>query len=101
MGEVSRASLAQRECPHLDEGSEERCGVARSMVVMVETCPLRGPSAVMPGGGVVARRPSQSEVKLKMKPEHNKLVDGLRGIPITNLVENWSFTIEEIAPYVF
>lgn len=36
-----------------------------------------------------------------MKPEYDKLVDGLQGIPLTNLVENWSFTIEEIAPYVF
>lgn len=29
------------------------------------------------------------------------IIDGLRGIPITGLVEDWEFTIEEIAPYIF
>lgn len=38
---------------------------------------------------------------LAMKIEYEMIIDGLRGIPITGLVEGWEFTIKEIAPYVF
>jgi hypothetical protein len=36
-----------------------------------------------------------------MKIEFDTIIKGLQGMPITELVEDWSFTIEEIAPYVF
>ena len=36
-----------------------------------------------------------------MKSKYEMLIDGLKGIPIVGLVENWDFTIKEIAPYVF
>lgn len=36
-----------------------------------------------------------------MKVTYELIIAALGGIPIMGLVENWSFKIEEVAPYVF
>lgn len=35
------------------------------------------------------------------KIDENIILNALIGIPATELLEDWSFTIEEIAPYIF
>lgn len=39
--------------------------------------------------------------KLMSKSKKDLIIDGLGGTPITELIENWTFTIKEIAPYVY
>jgi hypothetical protein len=35
------------------------------------------------------------------KSKEDMIVDGLGGVPITELIEGWTFTIKEVAPYVY
>jgi len=35
------------------------------------------------------------------KSKHEIIIDGLKGLPITDLIGDWTFTIKEVAPYVF
>jgi hypothetical protein len=35
------------------------------------------------------------------KSKYDMIIEGLGGSPITELKENWTFTIKEVAPYVY
>ena len=35
------------------------------------------------------------------KSKYEMIIDGLSGKPITELVDNWIFTIKEVAPHVY